>query len=140
MLSIALTLSQSSTYVLSNHSASHTDYYASCITLSFAPTAPVLPPGNPALSFYIPRSDYGLYYCFPLSALINTPSLSDCALPYLFRKGLYLPRFQSHRLFSLKFGAGGFSFCSLLFLGIKKPHPLDLGFYLPKIIIFSLNF
>lgn len=74
---------------LSSHSASHTEYFALCRVLSCAPTAPSLPPGNLALSFYIPRSDYGLYYCFPLSALTNTPSQSDFALPYPFHKGLF---------------------------------------------------
>ena len=66
---------------------------ALCIILSYAPTAPALPPGNPALSSYIPRSDYGLYYCFPLSAPKDIPSLSDFSLPCPFRKGLYLPRY-----------------------------------------------
>ena len=36
------------------------DYCALYRVLSYAPTAPALPPGNPALSFYIPRSDCGL--------------------------------------------------------------------------------
>ena len=89
---IALTTSLFSISALSSHSASHTDCSALCRVLSFAPTAPALPPGNPALSSYIPQSDYGLYYCFLLSAPTGTPSLSDFALPYLFRKGLYLLR------------------------------------------------
>ena len=36
---------------------SFTDYSALCRIASYAPTAPVLPPGNPALSSYIPWSD-----------------------------------------------------------------------------------
>ena len=60
---------------------------------SCAPATLSLPPGNPALSFYIPRSDCGLYYCFPLSAPTNIPSLSDFALPYQFLKGLFPPQF-----------------------------------------------
>ena len=91
---IILTISLSSIFALSSHSASHTDYCVLCRVLSCAPTAPVLPPGNPALSFYIPRSDCGLYYCFPLSAPKGIPSLSDFALPCPFRKGLYLPRWM----------------------------------------------
>ena len=78
---------------LSSHSASHTDYFALCTVLSCAPTAPALPPGNPALSFYIPRSDCGLYYCSPLSAPTGIPNLSDFALLYPFRKVLFLLRF-----------------------------------------------
>ena len=78
--------SLSAVSALSNRFVFHTDYYALCRVLSCAPTAPALPPGNPALSSYIPRSDCGLYYCFLLSAPTGTPSLSDFALPYLFRK------------------------------------------------------
>ena len=87
---IVLTISLFSTSALSNRFASHTDYCALCKVLSCAPTAPSLPPGNPAQSFYIPRSDCGLYCCFPLSVPTNIPNLSDFALPCPFRKGLYL--------------------------------------------------
>ena len=90
---IVLTISLSPIFALSSHSASHTDYCVLCRVLSCSPTAPVLPPVNSALSSYIPRSDCGLYYCFPLSAPKDIPSLSDFALPCPFRKGLYLPRF-----------------------------------------------
>ena len=90
---IVLTISLSSIFALSSHSASHTDYCALCRVLSFAPTAPALPPYNLALSFYIPRSDCGLYYCSPLSVPTGIPSLSDFALPCPFRKGLFLLRF-----------------------------------------------
>ena len=86
---IVPTISQPSISALSNHSASHTNYCAPCKVLSYAPTAPVLPPGNPAQSSYIPRSDCELYYCFPLSAPISIPSLSDFGLPYQFSKGLF---------------------------------------------------
>ena len=85
--------SLSAVSALSNRFVFHIDYYALCRVLSCVPTAPALPPGNPALSSYIPRSDCGLYYCFPLSAPTGIPSLSDFALPCPFRKGLYLPRF-----------------------------------------------
>ena len=60
---------------------------------------PALPLGNPTLSFYIPLSDCGLYYCFPLSAPTSTPSLSDFALPCPFRKDLFLPQFCFGRFF-----------------------------------------
>ena len=72
-LLIVPTIFQSSISALSNRSAFHTDYCVLCRVLSYAPTAPALPPGNPALSSYIPRSDCGLYYCFPLSAPTGTP-------------------------------------------------------------------
>ena len=85
---IAPTIFLFSTSSLSSHSVSHTSCHALYRVLSCAPTAPVLPPGNLVLSFYIPRSDYGLYYCFPLSAPISIPCLSDFALHYPFRKGL----------------------------------------------------
>ena len=96
---------------LSTHSAFHTDCSAPCRVLSCAPTAPALPPDNPALSFYIPRSDCGLYYCFLLSALINTPRLSDFALPYPFRIGLFTPRFYSQRQKFFPFVVGCADFC-----------------------------
>ena len=60
---IAPMTSHSSISAPSSHSASHTNYCALCRVLSYAPTAPAPPPGNPAQSFYIPRSDCGLYYC-----------------------------------------------------------------------------
>ncbi len=53
-LFIILTPVQCSTSALSNHSASHRDYSVLCKVLSYAPTAPALPPGNPALSFIFP--------------------------------------------------------------------------------------
>ena len=90
---IVLTISLFSTSALSNRSVSYTDYCALCKVLSYAPTAPALPPGNPALSFYIPRSDCGLYYCSPLSVQTDIPSLSNFVLPCPFHKGLFLPRF-----------------------------------------------
>ena len=86
-------LSLSAVSALSNRSVSHKDCYALCKVLSYAPTAPVLPPCNPALSSYIPRSDCGLYYCSPLSAPTGIPNLSDFALLYPFRKVLFLLRF-----------------------------------------------
>ena len=89
---IAPTTSQSSVSALSIHFAFPTNYYALCTVLSCAPTAPSFPSGNPALSFYIPRSDCGLYCCFPLSAPKGIPNLSDFALLCPFRKGLYLLR------------------------------------------------
>ena len=85
--------SLSAVSALSNRFVFHTDYYALCRVLSCAPTAPALPPGNPALSSYIPRSDCGLYYCSPLSAPTGIPNLSDFALLYPFRKVLFLLRF-----------------------------------------------
>ena len=69
--------SLSAVSALSNRSVFHKDCSAPCRVVSCAPTAPALPPGNPALSSYIPRSDCGLYYCFPLSAPTGIPSLSD---------------------------------------------------------------
>ena len=36
-----------------------------------------------------------MYHCFPLSAPTGIPSLSDFALLYPFRKGLYTERFSS---------------------------------------------
>lgn len=53
-LFIVLTTFQSSVSALSNHSASHTNCCALCRVLSCVSTAPSLPPGNPALSSYIP--------------------------------------------------------------------------------------
>lgn len=85
--------SLSAVSALSNRFVFHIDYYALCRVLSCVPTAPALPPSNPALSSYIPRSDCGLYYCFLLSAPKYIPSLPDFALPCPFRKGLYLPQF-----------------------------------------------
>ena len=90
---IVPTPSLSAVSVLSNHSVFHIGCCVLCRVLSCAPTAPSLPPDNLALSFYIPRSDCGLYYCFPLSAPKDIPSLSDFSLPCPFRKGLYLPRY-----------------------------------------------
>ena len=90
---IVPTPSLSSVSALSNHSVFHIGYCVLCRVLSFVPTAPALPPGNPALSSYIPRSDCGLYYCSPLSAPTGIPSLSDFALLYPFRKVLFLLRF-----------------------------------------------
>ena len=50
---ITPTTSQSSVSALLNHSASHTNYSAPCKVLSRAPTAPALPPGNPALEYHV---------------------------------------------------------------------------------------
>ena len=98
---IVLTIPRSSISTLSSHFVFHIGYYALYRVLSYAPTAPSLPLGNPVQSFYNPWSNCGLYYCFLLSALISTPSLSDFQLPYPFRKGLFLPRFctQPHHDF-----------------------------------------
>ncbi len=95
---IAPTISQSSVFDISSHSVSHTDYSALCRVLSCALTAPALPSYNPALFSYIPLSDCGLYYCFPLSIPTNIPNLSDFALPCSFRKGLFLLRIANIHL------------------------------------------
>ena len=81
--------SLSSVSALSNRSVFHKDCFAPCKIPSCVPTAPALPPGNPALSSYIPRSDCGLYCCFLLSVPTGIPSLSDFAPPCPFRKGLF---------------------------------------------------
>ena len=86
---IVPTPSLSSVSALSNHSVFHIGCCVLCRVLSCAPTAPALPPDNPALSSYIPRSDYGLYYCSLLSAPTNIPNLSDFVLPCPFRIGLF---------------------------------------------------
>ena len=106
--------SLSAVSALSSHSASHTDYSALCRVLSCAPTAPALPPGNPALSFYIPRSDCGLYCCFPLSA----------------PKGMWrrtVGGFSPPCCHHTSIQGGKITLCSLLFLDIKKPQPLDFS-------------
>ena len=95
---IAPTTFQSSVSALSNRSVSHTDYCALCRVLSFAPTAPALPPGNPALSFYIPRPVIIMERYIPRSTLFificrhSSPSLvsvsdepSECACTFIWR-------------------------------------------------------
>ena len=82
--------------VLSNHSVFHTGCYALCKALSYAPASPLLSPGNPALSAYILRSDYGLHYCSLSSAPTPAPSLSDFVPLYRYRKGLFPSEFLAH--------------------------------------------
>ena len=71
-------LSQFSVSALSNRSAFHTNCHVLYRVISCAPTTPALPPGNPAQSAYILRSDCVSRYCLILSAPTHISSQSTC--------------------------------------------------------------
>lgn len=61
----------------------------------------VLPPGNPALFSYIPRSDCGLYYCSLLST--GTPSLSNLHFHVRFVEVCICHSFSKNRIITFFF-------------------------------------
>lgn len=76
-ISTVPTLSRFSAFVLSNHSVSHTDYHVLYKVLSCVPTAPSLPPGKPALSVCILRSDCVSHWVWSASNVCGRPRMES---------------------------------------------------------------
>ena len=108
----------------------YTDYCALCKVLSCVPTAPELPPGNPALSSYTPRSDCGLYCCFLLSALIHISSQADSVLPHPYHIILFLSESMIKKL-----SYSSTSFILVYWFSVAKMLP-SIQYH---IVVFTLN-